>query len=153
MNPDSPIPPGEELEARLSALLLGELSDEEATAVRQAIEQDAELAKLYERLKRTIHLVREANAGSATPTAPQPAALKLSEERRQKLLQQFKTVVPKEFSQPRRSEMPWFVPMSIAAVLVAVIGATALRPISFTARETAQLNSVEHNLGIVEGAS
>ena len=47
MNPELPLPPREEMELRLTALLLGELSAEEAAAVRRAIEQDGELAKLF----------------------------------------------------------------------------------------------------------
>jgi len=43
MNSDSPQSPREELEARLTALLLGELSGAEAATMRRAIEQDAEL--------------------------------------------------------------------------------------------------------------
>ena len=50
MNPDSPRPPREELEARLTALLLGELPDEEAAALRELIAKDAQLAELHERL-------------------------------------------------------------------------------------------------------
>jgi len=54
MNPELPRNPQEELEARLTALLLGELSADEAATVRRAIEQDGELAKLFARLHHTI---------------------------------------------------------------------------------------------------
>jgi Mg-chelatase subunit ChlD len=135
MNPDTPQSPHQELEARLTALLLGELSDEEAAALRRVIEQDADLARLYERLKQTIDLAREASTNPTEQTAAQPAPLRLPEERRQKLLAHFKTVSPREFVPPRRREMPWFVPMSAAAVLVATIGATLLAPQSVSRRE------------------
>ena len=65
MNSDFPKSPREELEARLTALLLGELSEEEAAALRRAIEADVQLGRLYDRLKQTIDLVR-ATAGFET---------------------------------------------------------------------------------------
>src|SRR5207244_10053476 len=77
----SPKTPREELEARLTALLLGELSAEEEGALRAAMSQDAALAQLHDRLARTIGLVREA-AGSLNEEASPPAEpLKLSSER------------------------------------------------------------------------
>jgi len=69
------------LEASLTALLLGELPHEEAAALHQKLAQDAELAKLYERLKQTVNLVRETVASPATQTADQPTPLKLSDQR------------------------------------------------------------------------
>src|SRR3974377_1832057 len=111
MNPEMPQKPQDELEARLTALLLGELPHEQAAALHQKLTQDGELAKLYERLKHTVNLIRETVASPAEQTAAQPAPLKLSDERRQKLLQLFKTVVPKELVRPRRRAMPWLVPV------------------------------------------
>ena len=78
MNPDSPIDPRAALESSLTALLLGELPHEQAAALHQKLAQDAELAKLYERLKHTINLVRETVASPAAATATSPAPLKLS---------------------------------------------------------------------------
>jgi len=135
MNPDNSQSPRQELEARLTALLLGELSDEEAASLRRIIEQDADLTRLYERLKQTIALAREATTNPTEQTAAQPAPLRLSGERRQKLLAHFKTVAPREFVQTRRRGVPWFVPMSAAAVMVAMIGATLLAPQSVSRRE------------------
>ena len=99
---------------------------DQAAALHQKLAQDAELAKLYERLKQTINLVRETVASPAAQTADQPTPLKLSDERRQKLLQHFKTVAPKEFAPPRRRAMPWLVPVGIAAALVALVAVTLL---------------------------
>jgi len=91
VTPDAPNSPRDELEARITALLLGELSAEEAAALRQAIDQDPELARLENQLKETIGLVREAaSAKDAKPLEP-AAALQLSAERREKLLASFKT--------------------------------------------------------------
>ncbi len=123
MNPDSPIDP---IESSLTALLLGELPHEQAAALHQRLAQDAEFAKLYERLKQTINLVRETLATPAAQTADQPTPLKLSDRRREKLLQHFKTVAPKEFARPRRRAMTWLIPVGIAAALVVIIGSIAM---------------------------
>ena len=69
MSPDMPTPPRKELEVRLTALLLGELPADEAAALRQAMEQDVELANLYQRLKQTIDSVREIAASPEEQTA------------------------------------------------------------------------------------
>src|SRR2546426_5171824 len=100
MNPEIPRTPREEMEARLTALILGELPAEQAFALGRTIEQDAELAKLYSRLKDTIGLVREAAASPANQGGAQSPPLKFSDQRRQKLLAHFKTVAPKAFAQP-----------------------------------------------------
>src|SRR5439155_277280 len=111
MNSDSAQNPHEEREARITALLLGELAPEEAASLRRTIEQDAELASLYKRLEQTIRLVREAAASPPDEIAPVASTpLKLDEERRQKLLAHFKTVAPKKFTAPARREWSWVVP-------------------------------------------
>ena len=112
MNPDIPKTPREELEARLTALLVGELPADEAFTLGRAIEQDAELAKLYTRLKETIGLVRETAATSVGQTAAQAQTLKLSETRREKLLERFKTLEPKEFIEAHERTNPWLVPLA-----------------------------------------
>ena len=126
MNPEMPQKPQDESEARLTALLLGELPHEQAAALHQKLAQDAELAKLYERLKHTINLVRESLATPAAQTSDQPTPLKLSADRREKLLQHFKTVAPIEFIPIRRRAMPWLVPVGIAAALVVIAGSLAM---------------------------
>src|SRR5436309_2862548 len=114
MNPDVPKNPREELEARLTAFILGELPAEQAFSLGQAIEKDAELARLYNRLKQTVELVRETETSPAQEAPAQVTPLKLSEQSRQKLLQHFKTVAPKEFAEPRRRRMTL---MEVAAVI------------------------------------
>lgn len=89
MNSDSPKTPREEMEAWLTALLLGELSEGEAAAVRALMQHDAELAKLHARLQQAILLLREAEPKSAVPPE-QTEPLRLSAERRRKLLTAFK---------------------------------------------------------------
>jgi Mg-chelatase subunit ChlD len=145
--------PGDQAEALLTALLLGELPEADAVALRRALEQDVRLAGLYERLKLTVDLVRETTASPAEETAAQPAPLKLADERRQKLLAHFKTVSPAEFRVPPGRQMSWVVPMSIAAVLVAIIGARVLAPgpFFFRARQSSQAAAVANNVRMIEG--
>jgi Mg-chelatase subunit ChlD len=130
MNPDLPLDPRQALEASLTALLLGELPPDQADFLRQAVAQDAELARTYARLEQTIGLVRETASEPVTELGQVPAPLKLSEERRQALLQRFKTV---EYPKPRRGteqKTSWLVPVGIAAVLVAMLGALVLPALS-----------------------
>jgi Mg-chelatase subunit ChlD len=115
MNPELPRTPREELEASLTALLLGELPPERAFALGRVLEHDAELAVLYERLKLAAELVRETGANPAEKTETQPPSMKLSDTRRQALLQQFKTIKPKQFVRPQKRKNSWLVPLSVAA--------------------------------------
>jgi Mg-chelatase subunit ChlD/anti-sigma factor RsiW len=151
MNPDSPKTPQEEMEARLIALLLGELPEAEAAAWRAAIATNPELAKLHDRLKQTISLVREATAKVTEPAAEQAAPLKLSEERREKLLAHFKTVKPKEFAPVKRRVASWLVPMAATAVLVLLLAAIAI-PNFTRARSSSQASAVINNLRQLDAA-
>ena len=101
MNPDTPNPLREELEARLTALLLGELNPDDAELLRKFIAQDPALSAQFERLKLTVELVRE----TAKDPIEQPAEapLRLSDRRRQLLLAHFKTIRPREFAPQKRS--------------------------------------------------
>ncbi len=95
MNPQ----PQNNLETKLTALLLGELPSSEAFELGRAIEHDPELAKIYQRLEKTIGLVKETSSVPAPAEHPEaPAALRLSDQRREALLQAFKTVRPKTFA-------------------------------------------------------
>jgi hypothetical protein len=67
MNPDKPQTPREELEVRLTALLMGELSPEEAAAMQTLMANDAELTALHARLRQAIELLREAIAIPSIP--------------------------------------------------------------------------------------
>jgi Mg-chelatase subunit ChlD len=117
MNADTPQTPREELEIRLTALLLGELPPAESAALLELIQRDAELAAQHEHLKQTLALVRETASEPAEQTAPAPEPLKLSADRREKLLAHFKTVTPKEFAPPARKRSVRFTPAELAAVL------------------------------------
>jgi Mg-chelatase subunit ChlD len=150
VNPDFPQNEREKLEAKLTAFLLGELPPDEVVALCKAMEQDAELAALYEQLKLTIELVRESTANPPIETSSQPAALRLSNDRREKLLAQFKTIAPKEFVRPRR-RMDWLVPLAVVAAMVMML-ASLLLPALSGAKSKAQKTTVLNNLRLLDGA-
>ena len=149
MNRDTPKTPRGEIEARLTALLLGELPADEAFALGRTIERDAELAQLYSRLEQTIGLVRQAAARPADQDAAQTASLKLSDSRREKLFAHFKTVTPKQFAEPRKPAFSRLVPVAAAAVFVALAGAMFLPALSRT-KSRSQSVSILSNLRQIE---
>ncbi len=115
----------EELEARLTALLLGELAPDEAASLREAIAHDPELARLYDQLKRTLELVRETIVSPEDSMLASPEPLRLSDARREKLLDSFKVLRPREFT--KRPAVNWREWGSLAAMVTGLAGvATAL---------------------------
>lgn len=169
MNPEIPRTPREELEARLTALLLGELTPEEAEATRRAIAQDANLTQLHAQLQATLALVREA-AASEIESAPAQPALKLSKTRREVLMAHFKTPAPTAATaeaptRPARDlrtflgkggvfwkqhEISWFVP--VATALIVLLLAVIVMPNFVRARNTAAKNSILNNLRVLDVA-
>ena len=121
MNSQPPLPPPDDREARLTALLLGELPDAEAAALRQELEHDADLRRLHDRLSRTIGLVRKAVAAPDQETVPGPDAPRLPAERRGQLLARFKVVPvrPSRWREWRRQHGREVA--ALAAMLVALL--------------------------------
>lgn len=120
MKGETPQTPREELEVRLTALLMGELPPEQAAALEAQIAADAELRSLHARLREAVELVREA---STIREQPAPAMLvRLSKERRERLLKLFKSDVPPAVHTPPRRDWSWVLPLSLAAGLIALIG-------------------------------
>ena len=77
MNFETPSDPRQALEPSLTALLLGELPEEQARFLLQAIATDPELARTFERLKSTTALLNQLNSdqgltGSAAPNRTPP---------------------------------------------------------------------------------
>jgi Mg-chelatase subunit ChlD len=130
MNPELPNRSREKLEQRLTALLLGELSAEEAAAMRRAMEQDAGLEALHERLKLTVGLVREVAAHPAEAIPAQSAPLKLSSDRREKLLAHFKTIAPQEFQPEKRPGKFRLVELAAIIVILGLFAAMLLPALS-----------------------
>lgn len=116
MNPDLPSNEREEIEARITALLLGELPPEQAASLRTRVEQDPELAALHRRLEHSISMLRSASQplGQAKSTNP----LRLSSQRRTELFREFQK------GRQRRTAIfnlsTYFVPLAAAAVLMLV---------------------------------
>ncbi len=125
MNPDPSPNPREEIEVRLTALLMGELSPEEAAALQTQMAGDAELTALHARLRLAVELLREA---SAMPEHPMPVPAQLSSERRERLLAHFKNPAPTPapVSVKPRGDWQWTVPLGLAAALIALLGGTVL---------------------------
>jgi Mg-chelatase subunit ChlD len=128
MKPDNPSNGPEEREARLTALLLGELNPAEAAEVRATLAQDAELAQLHDRLQRTIALVRDATHESSGHGWPAAAPTRFSAQRREVLLRKSSVIAAAEVASPRRRGIPWYVPMSLAAALIGFLGLVMLVP-------------------------
>jgi type II secretory pathway pseudopilin PulG len=143
MNPEKPS--REEIEAKLTALLLGELPAEEAQLLRWAISQDAGLAKLHDRLKFTIGLVREIAANPVEKTA-QTAPLKLSDERREKLFAHFKTIAPRKFEPPKRREISSLLAIAAAMAIIALLAALLLPSLAAAKRKAQHLTMLSGSM-------
>ena len=138
MNPDAPLTPREELEIRITALLMGQLPPEEAAEILRQIAGDPELITLHARLRHAVELLREARALHEHPAPEVP--LQLSKERRAELLARFRGLkampplksvpTPRALPSPRtilapqqkkKRDWKWVLPMGIAAS-VTIIG-------------------------------
>ncbi|HTY88036.1 MAG TPA: von Willebrand factor type A domain-containing protein [Candidatus Acidoferrum sp.] len=137
MNPDQPS--RELIEARITALLLGELPSAEAELLRWTISQDAELQKLHDRLKLTIGFVREAVKPPADAPAPKEGLLKLPPERRQKLLDHFKTPRPRQPFLLRQFKVRPLVTALAAVAAIAVLAALFLPALAASKRRAQSL--------------
>ena len=138
MNPDQPS--REQIETRITALLLGELPADEAALLRYTIAQDPALKQLHDELQSTLVLVREAAKNPGEPALARSAPLQLSGERRQKLLTHFKTPRPHPAPQeplfwlkPIRKK--WRIPALVVLAHILVVAAI-LVPILTSGRRT-----------------
>ena len=174
MNEKSPQNEREKLERKLTALLLGELPAHDEAALHRAMDEDPELAALYERLKVTIELVRSAESGVRSAESGESAEgggrlgapksdeggsteLKLPPEKREKLLAHFKTVRPKEFVEApskrvlfdnrRNRILEWAAVAAVVVILAALSVPNFVR-----SRDTSRKNTLIHNLRLLDGA-
>ena len=149
MNPDQPS--REPIEARLTALLLGELPAGEAELLRWTIAQDPELQKLQTRLERTIGLVRETVKPPNRDIVGESVPRRLSEEKRRQLLAHFKTPRPQPMIPLRRFEMPRLV-AALAVVAIIAVLASLLLPSLASAKRKAQRVTMLSGAGGLSGA-
>jgi Mg-chelatase subunit ChlD len=133
-SPEHATPPGPEFEAKVTALLLGELAPAEADEVRRALELNPELSKLHAQLKQTIELVREAERRPAEAASSHPAQTRLSAERREQLLERFKVIAPPELAARKPARISWQFAMGMAAALILLLSVAGLSLIPALAR-------------------
>lgn len=93
MNPDLSQLRPEELEPKVTALLLGELEAADAATLREWIARDPALRRLHDDLARTLDLVREAVAQPAEP-APTAVLPRMDATRREALLARLRSGSP-----------------------------------------------------------
>ena len=144
MNPEQPS--REQIEARITALLLGELPEDEAVLLRWTLSRDPELSKLHDRLKTTIGLVRETVAHPAEAPVEKIVVRRLSEERRRRLLEHFKTPrpTPKPLSWLKRIEVRPLVGALAVVALLAVLAAMMLPALASAKRKAQNINIVNN---------
>ncbi len=111
---------------RVTALLLGQLSAEEATALRLELQKNPELQQLHDRLQQTIGLVREVRESSDEADSAPAERLTLSAERRARLLASFKTIRPKELAQQQQRRVQRRELMLVAAMLAGLMGVASV---------------------------
>ena len=107
MNPESSQPSPDDREARLTALLLGELPVAEAESLRAEIAADAELAKVFRRLSLAHELTRETVRSPEPKELSKPEPLQLSAERRAALLAITRSLHPRRHALHAHGK--WFV--------------------------------------------
>ncbi len=133
----NPLTPREELEIRITALLMGQLPPEEAAELLRQIAADPELITLHARLRHAVELLREARAmpEHAAPATP----LVLSKERREKLLATFRGIKPLPspttlLAPKKRRDVKWLVPLGAAAAAMFVVGGLLFPSLSASKR-------------------
>jgi Mg-chelatase subunit ChlD len=133
----------ERKEERVIALLMGELSGEEAQRVERQIAEEGELGIFYERMRRTMELLGEALQTATVGAEQQAVEPKLTGERRRELLERFRGKQVKEPDEgnkikvlrfPRGRDLAWMAPLGLAASVVMILGLFAYMTMNKPAR-------------------
>jgi anti-sigma factor RsiW len=125
MNPDQPS--REQIEVRITALLLGELPPDEAQLLRYTMAQDPALQALHDELELAMGLVREAAKHPAEEAVARSAPLRLSAERRRILLAHFRT------PQGKAGPLFWLRRIKLPTARVVVTGAVIIIALTLVA--------------------
>lgn len=128
MNPEAPDPVVVEFEARITALLLGELSPEEAADVRRILAVNPAWRQLHDQLQGTLGVVHQAVKAPAASGDPNRPRNQLSAERRLALLQRFRTSPSAATRRRSRLDSSGWLPLSLAATLMLLFAAGGLLP-------------------------
>jgi Mg-chelatase subunit ChlD len=133
-------------EEKITALILGELKPSEAAAWERRLQDDPAVQALFQRLKATAGLVRDAVRTEAAESSERPAPLQLSPERRQALLDRFKQPsVPQEVrSQFHPAGLRWLLPLALAACFLIFMGLWTFSSLRMS-RQMARLASAPAN--------
>ncbi len=114
----------EDMEVLVTSYLLGELSDSDAQKVKIALENDPELEAIAKEIETAIGVIRQATStDSAKHDSDLDAPKKLSEHRRKDLFASFKGDLSGARQDKKIRNLPWFVPMGIAASLILLLSA------------------------------
>lgn len=126
MNANSREHEREELEVRVTAMLLGELDPSEAAEVGRAIETDPELSKSKARMERAIELIKEAVGKRGVTGNSGGDAPRFSDSRRERLMELFASRNVQSRGVRSRRSMDWAMPLGIAAAFLVLIGFASL---------------------------
>jgi len=134
-----------QLEVRLTALLLGEASEFEAAELRRVMDADPELAAYYERIEKTIEVVREASGGQL---AEGPAVgPRLSRERRTAVMARLTAGKRSGFlSGILQKPLPGWVGVAAVFVVLGGLIASMSIPAFNKVRATSQDKAIDNNL-------
>ena len=148
MNPEKPS--REEIEAKLTALLLGELSAEEAQLLRWAISQDAALAQLHDRLKLTVGFVREVAANPAETTVGAIRSAQTFRRTPGKTARAFQDsssdYIAAAIFRRKRREVSSFLVMAAALALIAVLAAMLLPSLAAAKRKAQHISMLSASM-------
>jgi hypothetical protein len=116
------LPLNEDMEVMLTSYLLGELGDSDVRKVELALKDDPNLRAVAKELEASISVIRQATSTDSGESENEPQVPhKLSSERRNDLIKSLREHDVGKSKNIR--QLPWFIPMGIAAGLIALLSA------------------------------